>query len=348
MAEAVGNRLRVVQWATGTVGAFALRAVIEHPDLDLVGVRVFSSAKDGLDAGDLCQLPATGIKATRNMDAIVALRPDCVLYMPDRTDIDDVCRLLESGVNIVTTRPEFFNPDLMDVSLRERVETSCLSGGASIHATGSSPGFITETLPIAFASLVRRLDFLSIEEFANCREGCSEEMLTDLMGFGETPEQFAQRHSPEHVVFEHSLSTLAVAFGLMIEGFETTIEPAFCRTPTRLHKSAIAAGTVGGMRVAITGMRGGKPIMRFRSNWFVTTDIDPEWEFFGSDGWRVVIEGDTPFDITVRLPMPIEDKLRASGRYTAHRPVNAIPYVVAAAPGIVTSNELPQVIVRLG
>lgn len=95
-----GKRLRVVQWATGTVGRSAMRAIIEHPDLELVGVKVYSGNKAGLDAGDLCGLPPTGIKATRDIGDILALKPDCVVYMPESTDMDDVCRILECGANI--------------------------------------------------------------------------------------------------------------------------------------------------------------------------------------------------------------------------------------------------------
>lgn len=344
-----GNRrIRVVQWATGTVGVFAMRGVLEHPDMELVGVKVYSAAKEGVDAGTLCGLPATGVLATRDVDAILALKPDCILYMPASTDLDDVCRILESGIDIVTTRAEFFNPEMMNRQVRDRVEAACSTGNATIHATGSSPGFITEALPISLLSLARRLDFLSIEEFANCREGCSDEMLTGLMGFGDTPEQFAGRHCPEHVVFQHSMGLLAEAIGLPLERFETTIEAACCRRATPLHQSVIPAGTIGGMRVGVTGMHDGKPLMRFRSNWFVTTDLEPSWELLDTDGWRVVIEGDTPLDLTIRLPMPLEEHFRASGRYTAHRPVNAIPYVIAAPAGIVPTTRLPQVVARLG
>lgn len=339
--------IRVVQWATGTVGAFALRGVIGHPDMELVGVRVYSAAKEGKDAGELCGLPATGVKATRNVEAILALKPDCVIYMPESTDADDVCRLLENGINIVTTRADFFNPDMMDAALRGRVEAACSAGSASIHATGSSPGFITEALPLVVTSLVRRLDFLAIEEYANCLEGCSEEMLLEVMGFGDMPEAFASRHTPDHMVFEHSLGLVAAALGMPLERFEYEVEGAVCRSDTKLHKSTIPAGSIGGQRVSITGFHGGKPLMRFRSNWFVTMDLEPAWDLRG-DGWRFTVEGDTPVDMLIDLPMPIEKEMRASGRYTAHRPVNAIPYVVAAPPGIIPTTKLPEVIAKLG
>ena len=39
--------IRVVQWATGNIGTRSLRGVIEHPDLELVGVHVFAEDKVG-------------------------------------------------------------------------------------------------------------------------------------------------------------------------------------------------------------------------------------------------------------------------------------------------------------
>lgn len=339
--------LRIVQWATGTVGAFAMSAVMDHPDMELVGVRVYSDAKAGKDAGELCGRPPIGVAATQDIEAIVALRPDCVIYMPESTNADDLSRLLESGANVVTTRAEFFNPAMMDATLRERIEAACRKGNTSIHATGSSPGFITEALPIVVASLARRLDFLAIEEYANCLEGCSEEMLVGLMGFGDTPQAFAERQTPDHAVFEHSLGLVAAAIGMPIERFEYTVEGAVCREDTLLRTVTIPAGSIGAQRVSITGIHDGKPLMRFRSNWFVTMDIEPAWDLRG-DGWRFTMEGDTPVSMLIDLPMPIEADMRASGRYTAHRPVNVIPYIVAAEPGIVPTTKLPEVIAQLG
>ncbi|WP_369263002.1 hypothetical protein [Streptomyces sp. R35] len=143
---------RVVQWASGNIGARTLRAVVEHPRLTLAGLYVHTSAKAGSDAGELCGLDATGIIATRDIDEITALGADCVLYTPRACDFDEVCRLLASGANVVTTRGEFHRADSLDPAVRRRVEAACDRGGTSIHSTGSSPGFITEALPLVLTS----------------------------------------------------------------------------------------------------------------------------------------------------------------------------------------------------
>jgi len=237
----------------------------------------------------------------------------------------------------------------MDQALRGRIEAACKKGKATFHSTGSSPGFITEALPIVLLSLQRQLDCLTIDEFANCIDGCSEEMLLDIMGFGDAPEAFGTRNLADRdVVFEHSLSVLADAAGLKIDRFEASSEVALTRAPAKLHRTTIGAGTVGGQRYTLTAMSDGKPLLRFRSNWFVTTDLEPEWDL-RDDGWRVTVEGDAPLDITIRFPIPEDAEARSLilPRLTAHRPVNAIPAVCAASPGILTTADLPQVIARL-
>lgn len=53
MAIQAKTPLRVVQWATGNVGLRSLRAIIEHPAMELAGVYVHAAAKAGQDAGTL-------------------------------------------------------------------------------------------------------------------------------------------------------------------------------------------------------------------------------------------------------------------------------------------------------
>ena len=75
---------RVVQWTTGKIGEEAGRGIVAHPELDLVGCFAFSPDKVGRDVGELCGLDPIGIAATDDVEAFLALAPDCVSYMPYR------------------------------------------------------------------------------------------------------------------------------------------------------------------------------------------------------------------------------------------------------------------------
>ncbi|OHV39052.1 MULTISPECIES: NAD(P)H-dependent amine dehydrogenase family protein [Pseudofrankia] len=338
--------LRVVQWATGNIGTRALRTVIEHPNLELVGLYVYSDAKAGKDAGELAGLGiTTGVAATTSIDDIVALGADCVLYMPARLDADEVCRLLESGANIVTTRGEFHRPASMDPALRAQVEKACAAGGASIHSTGSSPGFISEAIPLVVSSLQRRLDRIVINEYANMSRRDSPDMIFNLMGYGQPPAAFDDRRAAYLAeAFGPSLSLTADALGVPLEEITASGEVAVATRDIDIAAGRIAAGTVAAQRITVTGLRGGTPLLEFKAHWFCSTELDPAWELALDAGWRVTVEGDAPLDITLRFPLTLDEMGAMTPGYTAHRPVNAIPAVVAALPGIRTTLDLPQII----
>lgn len=346
---APNQRFRVVQWATGKVGAGSLRAIIRHPSLELVGLKVHTESKAGKDAGELCGLAPVGIRATTKIEEVIALKPDCVLYMQEGANMDDICRLLEAGINIVTTRGEFFNPEKMHPDIRRRTQAACEKGRASIHATGSSPGFITETLPLALTSISRRLDCLTIDEFADIPASCSNEMIFDVMGYGRAPSGTFDPNLLGHMAqcFEQSLYTLASALSLPFERVETSGETAVAANRIELSQGAfIEKGCVAAQRITVAGIRDGKPLLRFRANWYCGTDIEPAWHL-GKTGWRIVVEGDTPLDVHIGFPRNEEPVAVQMAGLTAHGAVNAVPYVCVAAPGILTSGDLPRVVARL-
>jgi hypothetical protein len=95
--------IRVVQWTTGNVGKRSVRAVVAHPDLELVGCYAWSADKVGVDAGELCGIDPVGVAATDDVDALLALKPDAVVYNPMWPDTGEVVRILEAGVNVVST-----------------------------------------------------------------------------------------------------------------------------------------------------------------------------------------------------------------------------------------------------
>jgi hypothetical protein len=339
---------RVVQWATGNIGTRALRSVIEHPTLELAGVWVHSPDKAGRDAGDLCGLDATGVPATNDIEDVVALGADCVLYMPRALDADEVCRLLASGANVVTTRGEFHHPPSMDPALRERIEAACAAGGTSIHSTGSSPGFISEAVPLVLSSIQRRLDQLTIDEFADLSRRPSPDLLFKIMGFGRAPAAFDEgRLSHGRTSFGPSLRLVAETLGLPLDDIEASGEVALAARTVEIAAGTLEAGTVAAQRLTVAGMRDGRPLLRFRAHWYCTTELDPAWDL-AATGWRVTVDGDAPLDVDLRFSVPIERMGDVSPGYTAHRAVNAVPVVCGAAPGIRTSVDLPQVIATLG
>ncbi|MEU0821131.1 NAD(P)H-dependent amine dehydrogenase family protein [Streptomyces mirabilis] len=341
-------QLRVVQWASGNIGSRALRAVLEHPDLTLAGLYAHTPDKAGRDAGELCGLGPTGVIATHDIDEIVALGADCVLYMPRACDMDEVCRLLASGANVVTTRGEFHRAASLDPAVRERVEAACESGKSSIHSTGSSPGFITEALPLALSSIQRRLDGLTIEEFADLSQRDSPGLLFDVMGFGKPPAEYDERRlSVVRDSFGPSLHMVADTLSIPLDSVETEGEVATAPRPVHIAAGTLRPNTVAAQRITVSGLRGGRPLLRFRATWYCTTDLDRAWDVRAT-GWHITVDGDAPLDIDLRFPVPLDRMAAMSPSYTANRAVNAVPVLCEASPGIRSTADLPHIVARLG
>ncbi|MFF7734490.1 dihydrodipicolinate reductase [Streptomyces sp. NPDC007984] len=341
--------LRVVQWATGTIGARSLRAVLDHPRMVLAGVQVHSPDKAGRDAGELWGTGPTGVTTTHRLDDVLALGADCVLYMPRGTDLDELCALLASGTNVVATTGGFHHPASMDPAVRRRVEDACERGGTSLHDTGSSPGFITEAVPLVLASVQRQLEKLTIHEYADLSRRDSPELLFGIMGFGRAPAAAFDEGRLAHIrgSFGPSLRLVADALGLPLDSVEARGRFATAAHTTDIAAGVLRAGTVAAQRMTLTGLRGGRTLLEFQATWYCTTDLEPAWDLRPT-GWHLTVDGDAPLDIDMRFPVPLERLAAVSPGYTAHRAVNAVPAVCAAAPGIRTTVDLPPFTAVLG
>ena len=90
--------IKVIQWATGAMGKTTLRAVIDHPDLELVGLYVYSDKKAGKDAGDIARRGPTGVKATKILRILRVIRVLRVLKLA-RSAMQDVNSAKEGTSN---------------------------------------------------------------------------------------------------------------------------------------------------------------------------------------------------------------------------------------------------------
>jgi 4-hydroxy-tetrahydrodipicolinate reductase len=355
------SRYRVIQWATGNTGQRALREVIRDPSFDLVGVRVYSAEKDGLDAGELCGEAATGVLATNDREAILKLDADCCVYMPRATGrgqtraglaedelVDDVVALLENGTNVVTTCTDLFARGArLTEENRARVLAACERGNASVWPSGSDPGFMTETLPAALLSVERRVDLIEIEEFGDLSRRPSAHMVMEQMRFGKPLSEFDPERRKNHLFGEYQppLTVLADLAGFAIDEWTAEGGVAAAKEDVEIVAGKIEAGTAAAQRIVIHGRSEGVDRVRFTQYGFVAMDVEPDWGLQPT-GWRIRIHGDAPFDVSMPFPVPLDDLATFVPAFNANGPVNAIPYVCAAGPGILTTEDLPHVVLR--
>lgn len=336
--------------AVGHGQCWAVRVARDHraSAFDLVGCCVYSDAKAGKDAGELCSLPANGIRTTQDIADIVAAKPDCVVYMPHEADFDDVRRLLEAGINISTSRMEFNYRDRLEPGLRARIEAACGRGQSSIYGTGSTPGWFTEVMPLALSALERRLNCITLTDYADMSSRNSPEMLFQVLPFGADPTTI-DNSAPVGTAISSppSLSMTAAALGLAVDEIVTGRDFALTKGRVEIPAGVLEPGTIGAMRMTIAGLRDGKVVIRHNSIWYLTRDVEPAWDLRDT-GLHYRVEGDLPLDVMITIPVSAEDYPKVSPALTANPVVNAVPLVCAAAPGVRHTDELSPLLGKFG
>ena len=341
--------LRVIQWATGSVGRASIECILAHPDLELVGCWVHSGEKAGRDVGELIGREPLGVVATDSLDEIVALQADAVMYAPLLPRGKEVAALLRSGKNVVTPVGWFY-PAQSEI---DRMNTSCEQGGVSLHGTGIDPGMITEVLPLILSSMSSGVTFVRGEEISDIRAYGSTDVVRDVMMFGATREQAL--NGPMLGLLDggytQSVTMMTDALGIHRDDLriETVLEVAVATAPIESPIGVIEPGQVAGQRLYWDGYVGDRKVARVGVTWLMGQEnLDPPWTF-GERGERfdVEVRGTPDTDIAIETwhPESIEEGVAANPGLvaTAAHCVNAIPYVCAAPTGVRTSLELPLI-----
>ena len=344
--------IRVVQWATGTVGRHAVAAVHRHPELELVGSFVYTKDKVGRDVGEICGLAPIGVTATGDREEILRLDADCVLYLAQgeadpMAALSDICSLLASGKNVISTAvTAFIYPQSYGPAVVDKLEQACAQGNSSFHATGIEPGWAAEVLPLTMSALFARIDSLLVQELLDYSTYGSAPMLFDIMGFGKHPDEPVPLADPAalRATFGASLMLLADGLGATIDMVETHRDVAVAAEPFEIAAGPVAAGTVGAQRFGCTAIVGGRRALTIEHITRLRDDQAPDWPT--GRGWKVTVEGSPSMVLEAQIGTHGEDETDQGCLGTAMHAVHAISPVCAAAPGIRTFLDLPTIVGR--
>jgi 2,4-diaminopentanoate dehydrogenase len=349
---------RIVQWGTGNVGRHALRTILERPDLELVGVRVYNRDKVGRDVGELLGIAPVGIVATDDDEAVLALDADCVCYTPLGTTLDtferpleDICRLLASGKNVVSSAVEYYaylHPDIapgrVGAAAIERIHRACEEGGTSFFHVGINPGFAMDLLPITLSRVCRRIDQLRVTEIVDMRQYTSWHMVRDYIGFGLPPDAAtpldAQLGDVYESAFYVSLRMLADGLRVELDDVRYHRERAVTDAPVTVAAGVIDQGTTAAMKLHLDGLRNGRVLIGLEWVWRVSDDVAPDWPM-GNGRWLLAIDGDPQVRSELSLSTS-SDNGRATSLAVATLALNAVPAVCAAPPGPLDNLSIPQ------
>lgn len=358
---------KVIMWGAGACGIYGLRHIMKHPEMELVGLRVFTPEKDGKTAGEISGLAdarGADIVASTDEEKIFSIEADAVLFMDsDRTltdpriagtetyvMVDKMCRLLASGKNVVATtvvgmcHPPFYGPMVYD-----RIEAACRKGGTTIFTTGIEPGFMSDVLPLVLSSLsheitsVRTTQFLDYSQYHHIGT-------FNAYGFGKSPDDpilATTAHSDRYQI-AWSVVPYAVAEGLGVTIDEIRLRTYVATTtfPFDTFAGRIEVGTVAAHRFEVIGVVAGEEKIIVEHVSRIHDDVAPEWESMGhgKGGFRIRLEGTPTMQMDLLLGLnPGITAMADAGAATAFRAANAIPEVCRATPGPKSIFDLPHI-----
>jgi 2,4-diaminopentanoate dehydrogenase len=345
--------LRVVVWGTGNVGRPAIRAVVAHRDLDLVGVVVADREKVGRDAGELAGIGPVGVIATDDVQVALSSDVDAVVYAATADSrpaeaYTELLRCLQAGRNVVSTSfYPLLHPPSAPVELRSAIDAACAEGSSSVFVSGIDPGWALDILPALVSGVGAGITEIRMQEVFNYTLYDQPTVVRDVIGFGGPMDALPLmlQDASLLMVWAPMIRILGASLGVEVDDVSTRVE----RRPLEQsidtpEMGVFEQGTLGAFRFEVTGSVDGHPLLVAEHITRIDDRCAPEWPSSTSPGGehRVVMSGHPNLTVTIHGTEAGEPGAAGGGNATAaNRIVNAIPAVCAAAPGALSSHDLP-------
>ncbi len=343
---------RVVQWSTGNVGRHALAGIAAHPELELIGLFVSNPAKVGQDAGELAGLGRPlGVPATSDTEALLALRPDCIVHTAMADDriveaLGDLERFVAAGINVVSSSPVFLQYPEAGDPMAAPVIAAATNAGVSLFVNGVDPGFANDALPLVLSGICERIEEVRCLEVLNYNTYNQPMVLFDIMGFGRDLHDVPMLLAPGVLTMAWGsvVRQIAAGLGVTLSGVTEWYEREAAPEDFEVDAGTIAAGTAAALHFEVRGMVGDRAVVVVEHVTRLRDDLGASWPQPAGQGcYRVQISGEPNYTLDLQLMGSDGDHNTAGLKATAMRLVNAVPAVVAAAPGLVTALDLPLV-----
>lgn len=354
---------RVVHSGTGMIGRAALDGILNHPELELVGMYVQSPEKIGKDVSVFINRAPVGITTTDSWDALLALKPDCLCYTSNSIGreveaADDVCRFLEQGVNAVTASifawayPPAVPPEFA------RVHAACEKGQSSAYFSGSDPGWATTDVALTALQMADEVECVRVLELGYWGNYEAEFVCRAYFGFGQPP-----GYQPLLVtggflkqMWMPTLLTLCHSMKVEIEDWNVVYETDCLDHDVQTGFGVVRAGTASALHFELQALNGGRPIAVVEHVDRVGRKAGPQWKSPygpGEFAFRIEVEGTPSYWIEHQMTHDLKVELQMGrmgnvthGKSTAMPIVNAIPAVCRARPGLLAPRDMAHCVAR--
>lgn len=336
----MSRKYKVVQWATGSVGRTTLRRIIDHPDLELVGLFTYGSDKQGVDAGTIAKRAPTGVKATNRIEDILALDADVVIHtsrisVPYAQQNDAVQRLLAAGKNVISVNG-YYMPEIHGEAYAASLRAAALAGNATLAGIGVNPGVICERLALAMTSTMAQLEHIECLEVVDCSLIPAPDFLFQTLGFDADPAVSDIAQGPLATLYTNlyaeTFAYLAEAMATRVDAVVPDHRMTLATDDIRLGAGMVHKGHVAGTEWRWNGRFANGVTMTHSVLWTVAPQLHGH-----GDGahWKITAKGRPNLEmrLSVSDPDPTAPPSRPTMDMTGAVVIRAIPDVCAAPAG---------------
>jgi 2,4-diaminopentanoate dehydrogenase len=224
-----------------------------------------------------------------------------------------------AGVDVVSTCEDLAYADFGTPELARQIDARARAAGITVVGTGVNPGLVMDRLPLTLAAACVRVDSVQVTRVVDAakrrgplRAKVGAGLTVEAFNAGVADKRLSHRGLPE------SCALVGLGLGFTFDEVRATIEPVTEARP------GIEAGRVAGLRQSAIGLSGGRELVRLDLEMSVGAPEPQD---------RIVIAGDPPLDLVIRGGTH-------GDRATVGTVLNAIPAVIAAAPGLLTVIDL--------
>jgi 4-hydroxy-tetrahydrodipicolinate reductase len=243
----------------------------------------------------------------------------------DRVE-DQLASIIRAGAHIVSSTEELFYPFERDAAFCDRVDGLARRHGVAVVGTGVNPGFVMDLLPLCLTGVCVNVEQITVTRVVDA--GLRRLPLQRKVGAGISRQEFDARLATGHfghIGLRESALAVAATLGWPVDEIDESIQPIVAESTVVTPYLSVEPGQVAGLHQVLRIRSGGQERLSLELKMAVGVSEPHD---------SVQIAGDPP--LSVRIDGGVFGDTATIGAL-----VNAIPKIVAAAPGLRTMIELP-------
>ncbi|MDX6219485.1 MAG: hypothetical protein QOJ48_1166 [Frankiales bacterium] len=338
--------MRVAVWGTGNMGRAGIRAVVAHPQLELVAV--VGRSREGEDAGTLAGLDPLGIAVAPELPGDL----DAVVYMASGDvrpgdAVADITRCLRAGAVVVTPSVyALYDPTSAPASLRGPLDDAARDGGAALFVSGIDPGWGNDVLPVLLTGIASTVTQVRCQELFDYSTYDQPDAVRNSVGMGGPMDQTPIMVAPSvpSMIWGGQLRMMARALGVELDEIREQVERRALDEDVTNAMGLFEKGTQGGLRFEVQGIVDGQVKLVVEHVTRISPEVAPDWPApadGGAGAHRIVIEGRPRIEVTIEATDEGGNRAAGGNATAAARLVNAIPWLRDAKPGLYDALDVP-------